>query len=67
MDSHSIVAELSGWTRLPAQCRPIARQLSLGHGSRADAGVSGVEAAQTACDGLTGLAQQMCYSVLYDV
>jgi len=26
-----------------------------------------VEAAQTACDGLTGLAQQMCYSVLYGV
>ena len=27
----------------------------------------GVQAAQTPCDGLTGLAQQMCYAVLYSV
>jgi hypothetical protein len=67
MDSHSVVVEPSAWTRLPAQRRSIARQLSLGHGGRADAGAPGVQAAQTACDGLTGLAQQMCYSVLYGV
>ena len=28
---------------------------------------AGVEASQTVCDNLTGLAQQMCYSVVYGV
>jgi len=27
----------------------------------------GVHASQTSCEGLTGLAQQMCYAVLYGV
>jgi hypothetical protein len=50
--------------RLPVQSQPVTRgtQAAQGH----EGGV-GVEAAQTVCDGLTGLAQQMCYAVALGV
>jgi hypothetical protein len=51
---------------LPAQSSPVGRRLwdDSGGGRRDGAGV---EASQTSCDGLTGLAQQMCYAVSYGV
>jgi hypothetical protein len=51
--------------RLPVQSPPISRE------SRAEEAhlsqQAGVEASQTACDGLRGLARQMCYAVEYGV
>jgi hypothetical protein len=49
--------------RLPVQAA-VSRELATGQGYEDSAGV---EAAQTVCDNLTGLAQQMCYAVVYDV
>lgn len=48
--------------RLPAQAPPVTRMLSESRGS---GNASGVSAAQTVCDDLTGLARQMCYDVMY--
>jgi hypothetical protein len=50
--------------RLPIQSPPISRD-----NRREEAHLSqyGVEASQTACDGLRGLARQMCYAVEYGV
>jgi hypothetical protein len=50
--------------KLPAQSQPVIRYGPAGQGYL-DGG--GVEAAQSVCDGLTGLAQQMCYAVVYGV
>jgi hypothetical protein len=50
--------------RLPPQSPPVSRKLV------ADQGIDdapGVEPAQSVCDSLTGLAQQMCYAVEYNV
>jgi len=47
--------------RLPAQSPPISRKRMPGAGHK-DA--TGVQLAATACDKLTGLAQQMCYATL---
>ena len=52
--------------KLPAQSPPVGRSLWHDRGGGRQHG-AGVEASQTACDGLTGLAQQMCYAVSYGV
>ena len=49
--------------RLPVQAA-VSRELMPGQGY---VNAAGVEAAQTVCDNLTGLAQQMCYAVEYGV
>jgi len=49
--------------RLPVQAA-VSRELIAGRGYENSAGV---EAAQSACDNLTGLAQQMCYAVEYGI
>jgi hypothetical protein len=50
--------------RLPVQSPPVSRGLLTGQGHVDSAGV---EAAQTVCDHLTGLAQQQCYATYYHV
>jgi hypothetical protein len=58
-------------TRIPAQTPPVSRAdrspgaLEIQQGYQGNDGRAGIQAAQTPCDGLTGLAQQMCYAVLY--
>jgi hypothetical protein len=47
--------------RLPIQGPPVSRELMTGQGYE---NADGVEAAQTICNRLTGLAQQMCYASL---
>ena len=47
--------------RLPIQGPPVSRELMTGQGYE---NAGGVEAAQTVCNRLTGLAQQMCYASL---
>ena len=51
---------------LPIQSAPVVRTAGGYEGQTAQAG-GGVEVSRTACDGLTGLAQQMCYAVTYGV
>ncbi len=51
---------------LPIQSPPVVRTAA-GQGGRTSENGAGVEASQSACDGLTGLAQQMCYAVMYGV
>jgi hypothetical protein len=46
--------------RLPAQNPPISRKLMAGQGHE---NAAGVQRSASACDKLTGLAQQMCYAV----
>lgn len=50
--------------RLPVQSQPVMRGAGAAQGYE---GGVGVEPAQTVCDGLTGLAQQMCYAVALGV
>jgi hypothetical protein len=50
--------------RLPQQSPPVQRELVM---SQACLKNAGVEAAQTKCDRLPGLAQQLCYATLYGV
>jgi hypothetical protein len=50
---------------LPVQSPPVHR--ADGSQGALENSWAGVQAAQTPCDGLTGLAQQMCYAVLYSV
>jgi hypothetical protein len=50
--------------RLPVQSPPISRDNRM---EEAHLSQSGVEASQTVCDGLRGLARQMCYAVEYGV
>jgi hypothetical protein len=50
--------------RLPVQSPPISRDNRI---AKAHLSQSGVEASQTVCDGLRGLARQMCYAVQYGV
>jgi hypothetical protein len=58
---------------LPVQSPPVHRAdgsqsgLKNQQGHQANHSCAGVQAAQTPCDGLTGLAQQMCYAYLYSV
>jgi hypothetical protein len=49
---------------LPIQSPPVSRELMTRQGYENEAGI---EAAQTACDKLTGMAQQMCYALEYGV
>jgi hypothetical protein len=49
--------------RLPVQSPPVVRDVT-NQGHQTSENATGVQAAQTGCEGLTGLAQQMCYSVL---
>lgn len=49
--------------RLPGQSPPISREKQ----EVAQLGQSGVEASQSVCDGLTGMARQMCYASEYNV
>jgi hypothetical protein len=50
--------------RLPEQSLPIQRNLLMSQASLSNAGV---ETAQTSCDYLPGLAQQLCYATLYGI
>jgi hypothetical protein len=50
--------------KLPAQSQPVIRDNRAGQGYVNGVGVA---AALSVCDGLTGLAQQMCYGVVYGV
>lgn len=50
--------------RLPKQSPPVSREIVTGQCYET---VAGIEAAQTVCDNLTGLAQQMCYALEYGV
>lgn len=54
---------------VPPQAPPVARDLLVAQAppqqSGTQSGPAGVIAAQTACDSLRGLAQQMCYAVRY--
>ena len=51
-------------SRLPQQSPPISRDKQR---EEAHLSQSGVEASQTACDNLRGLARQMCYATEYGV
>lgn len=50
--------------KFPIQSPPVSRELMTRQGYENEAGV---EAAQTVCDKLTGMAQQMCYALEYGV
>jgi hypothetical protein len=52
--------------KLPAQRPPVGRDPGEDNGGTRRDG-AGVYPSQSACDGLTGLAQQMCYAVTYGV
>lgn len=51
---------------LPVQSAPVPR-VAAGLAMRAGAEGRGVVPAQSGCEDLTGLAQQMCYAVIYGV
>jgi len=51
---------------LPVQSPPVERQ-SLGFEGTSQPSGAGLVPSKTVCDGLTGLAQQMCYAVTYGV
>jgi hypothetical protein len=48
--------------RVPVQSLPVSRKLVPGQGQENAAGVKAAQA--TACDHLTGLAQQICYATI---
>lgn len=50
--------------KLPAQSQPVIRDNRTAQGYVNGVGVA---ASLSVCDGLTGLAQQMCYGVVYGV
>jgi hypothetical protein len=50
--------------KLPLQAPPVTRDPRLASG-KASPGGAGVTASQSACDNLTGLAQQMCLNLIY--
>jgi len=58
--------------KLPAQSPPVHRTVQSRNaledqGHETSQGGAGVEAAQTVCDNLTGLAQDTCWAVIYGV
>jgi hypothetical protein len=65
--------EINMTINLPVQSPPVHRAdgsqgaLENQQGHQANDSCTGVQAAQTPCDGLTGLAQQMCYAVIFGV
>jgi hypothetical protein len=70
---YCLAEEINMTINLPVQSPPVHRAdgsqgaLENQQGHQANRSWAGVQAAQTPCDGLTGLAQQMCYAVLYSV
>jgi hypothetical protein len=52
---------------VPVISLPVLRTVIPDQSLCAGGGPDKVNASQTACEGLTGLAQQMCYAVLYNV
>jgi hypothetical protein len=50
---------------LPIQSPPICRELLTT--STTLSGNAGVEPSQSVCDGLTGMAQQLCYALEYGI
>ncbi len=50
--------------RLPAQSPPVQRDLVMSQAYLKDAGV---EAAQSPCDSLPGMARQLCYAIEYGI
>lgn len=52
---------------VPVISLPVLRTVIPNQSLGARDGFDCVNASQTSCDGLTGLAQQMCYAVLYGV
>jgi hypothetical protein len=54
-------------SRLPVQSPPVVRYVVSSQGHQSSENGAGVQAAQTGCEGLTGLAKQMCYGVIYGV
>jgi hypothetical protein len=50
--------------RLPLQCAPVQRDLLRSQAIQMD---TGIEAAQTFCDRLPGMARQLCYALTYGV
>ena len=52
--------------KLPVQSAPVLRSV-IDQNGQTSQGNGGVEASQSACDGLTGLAQQMCYAAIYGI
>ena len=52
---------------VPVISLPVLRTVIPDQSLGASGGLDNVSASQTACEGLTGLAQQMCYAVLYSV
>jgi hypothetical protein len=58
--------------KLPAQSPPVCRSVQSrnaleGQGHQTSRSGAGVEAAQTVCDNLTGLAQDMCWAIIFGV
>ena len=51
----------------PVISLPVLRTVIPDQSLGAHGGFGHVGASQTVCDGLTGLAQQMCYAVIYNV
>ncbi|MGY1709847.1 hypothetical protein ACI8AC_10090 [Geodermatophilus sp. SYSU D00758] len=51
----------------PVQAPPVPRALVAARPQGSGRNDSGVVAAQNSCEGLSGLAQQMCYAVLYGI
>ena len=52
---------------LPIQSPPVVRAVVTSQGSQVSESGTGVQASLTGCEGLTGLAKQMCYSTIYRV
>jgi hypothetical protein len=50
--------------QLPVQSPPVYRELLL---NQFQLGEGGIEPSQSACDSLTGMAQQMCYALEYGI
>jgi len=50
--------------KLPPQCPPVHRNQPV---NQASVKGTGVEAAQTPCDSLDGMARQLCYALAYGV
>ena len=67
---HDLLITKEAIVKLPTQSPPISRDLLMHGGHQNGAGVEasgGVQAAQTVCDRLHGLARQMCYATEYGV
>ncbi len=66
----SSAEEIIMLVKLPAQSPPVRRTIQSrdaleDQGHQTNQSGAGVEAAQTVCDDLTGLAQDMCWAIIY--